>query len=129
MIGRKPAAVSLCVVAVLVVAWWIGLHANESFRALFVHPNEWDRFRPFAYADAGLAALTFMAGVRGLAGVVSPTLVGLATGAWCYATLWSVGAVRSGTLPALGGVLMVIALVVVAVAGHALVSPSRADRR
>ena len=113
----------------LVVAWWIALHASESFRASFVQPNEWDRFRPFAYADAGLAVLTLMAGVRGFGGDLSPAVAGLAAGAWGYATLWSVGALLAGSFPALGVVLMIVALGIVAVACHALVSTGLADRR
>ncbi len=129
IVGRKPAALSLCVLAVLVIAWWIALHAGESFRAWFVRPEEWDRFRPFAYADAGLAVVTLMAGARGLGGSVSPVLAGLVAGAWGYATLWSLGATLGGSFPALGAVLMVVALGVVGVACHALVPTGRADHR
>ena len=56
-------------------------------------------------------------------------LAGLAVGAWGYATLWSVGITMSGVFPALGAILMVIALAIVAITCHELVSPGRADRR
>jgi hypothetical protein len=128
-VGRKAAAGSLCILAILVVAWWIALHSSESFRAAFVQPNEWDRFRPFVYADAGLAVLTLIAGVRGFGGNLSPVVAGLVAGAWGYATLWSVGALFAGSFPALGAMLMAIALLIVGVACHALVSTGRADRR
>ena len=128
-VGRRAAGTMLCVLAVLVVAWWILLHASESFRWWFVRPEEWDRFRPFAYADAGLAMLTLLAGVNGVRGGVSPTLAGLAAGGWGYATLWSVGAALSGSLPALGAVLMGVASIIVAIACHELVSSGRADHR
>ena len=127
-VERKAAAGSLCILSILVVAWWIALHASASFRAAFVQPDEWDRFRPFVYADAALAVLTLMAGVRGFGGNLSPTMAGLAAGAWGYATLWSVGALLAGSFPALGAGLMVVALAIVGVACHALVSTGRADR-
>jgi hypothetical protein len=129
IVGRKAAAGSLCILAFLVVAWWIALHASESFRAAFVLPGEWDRFRPFVYADAGLAVLTLLAGVRGFGSNLSPAVAGLAAGAWGYATLWSIGALFGGSLPALGTMLMVVAMGIVGVACHALVSTGRADRR
>ena len=129
IVGRRTAAISLCLLAVLVVAWWIALHASEAFRALFVRPDEWDGFRPFAYADAGLALLTLIVGAQGLRGSVAPAVAGLACGGWAYATLWSVGAAVSGSFLALGTALMLVALVVVALACHALVSPGPTDHR
>lgn len=123
------AAVSLCGLGALVPAWWVALHASEPFRTLFVMPGEWERFRPFAHADAGLAILTGYAGVRGLTGSLTRSVGGWTTGAWGYATLWSVGAAMSGSAPALGAVLMGAALVIVVFACHALVSTGGADRR
>ena len=119
---RRVAGFGLCLLAVLIPAWWAALYGSESFRALFVRPDEWDRLQPFVYADAGLAVLTGLAGARGLSRSLSPMTAGLAVGGWGYATLWMAGATLAGGWPALGAVLMGGAFIMVAAACHALVS-------
>ena len=120
---------SLCFLAAAVPAWWLALYGSEPVRGVFVSSGEWDRIRPFLYADLGLAVVTGMAGVRGLAGSPSGTLPGVAVGGWGYATLWTVGATVGGGLSALGTMLMLAAFTIVCVASRALVSPSRARER
>jgi hypothetical protein len=122
MSARRAAAFSLCLLAVLIPAWWGALHASEMFRALFVRPDEWGRLQPFVYADMGLAVLTGLAGAKGFSRSLSAGMAGLAVGGWGYATLWTVGAALTGGWPALGAVVMVAAFVMVSLACHALVS-------
>jgi hypothetical protein len=122
MSAKRAAAFSLCLLAVLIPAWWGALHASEVFRALFVRPGEWGRLQPFVYADIGLAIVTGLAGAKALSRSLSAGLAGLVVGGWGYATLWTAGATLTSGWPALGAVLMVAAFVMVSLACHALVS-------
>jgi hypothetical protein len=126
---QRWAGWSLCLLAAAVPAWWLALYGSEPVRGVFVPPGEWDRIRPFLFPDLGLAAITGVAGVRGLGGSLSGTIAGLAVGAWGYATLWTVGATVDGGVSALGVMLMLAAFTIVCVASRALVSPSRARDR
>jgi hypothetical protein len=125
----RLAAVSLCLVAAAIPAWWLALYASEAFRGLFVRPEGWSRLQPFLYADLALAAVTGMAGVNGFRASLSGLLAGLVIGGWGYATLWTVGTAASGSLSTLGAGLMMAALVLVSVAARALVSTGRARDR
>jgi hypothetical protein len=75
--------------------------------------------------DLGLAALTLLCGLHGLGGRLSPLLAGLACGAWGYATLWTIGAMFSRDIHAVGVVLMLTATALVGFCCHGLVSTSR----
>ena len=127
MDAQRPAsAIALVLVGIVVPLWWLALFANDAFRERFVAPADWPALRPFLLPDFGLASLTIACGVQGLRGRLSRLMAGLACGAWGYATLWTVGAMLSATLRAVGVVLMLTALTVVTLCCHALVSKSSA---
>ena len=127
--SRPLVAAGLCAVAVAVPAWWVALYASESFRGVFVQPDDWAGLRSFLPADVGLTILTAVTGMRALRTDVSRTMAGLTAGAWGYATLWSVGAAIAGVLSALGAATMLVAFALVSTACHAPVSASGAGER
>jgi hypothetical protein len=110
------------VLAAAVPVWWIALHRSEAARRLFVPDEAWPAFQYVLVPDLALALVTAALAVQLSRGRASRGLFGVVIGAWGYATVYSIAWARAVDAPVLGPATMVLALVILGVVWHGLVS-------
>lgn len=113
----------LPVLALSIPLWWATIFMSPLVRSWFVEEASWPLLRSCLAPDMFLAVLTVGAamGERPSGGGRS-WREGAAIGGWGYATAWTLSAVVRGELRYAGGVMMLLAMLLVTVLTYAPVS-------
>jgi hypothetical protein len=102
--------------------WWTAMYASSAFRAWFVPDSEWPAFQSLLLPDLGLALITAAAAVVVRADRRPASLFACATGAWGYATVYTLSFWSRSGAPAAGLVLVSVACTIMIVCCYAVVA-------